>query len=57
MKADLYFPKTAQTGIFPRAATVLRGKIQHAGEKTVDNSRILTNLHLGSKLVNYSGGI
>lgn len=57
MKADLCFPKTAQTGILCRAATDLRGKIQHTGEKTVDNSRILTNFHLGSKLVNYSGGI
>lgn len=57
MEADLYFPKTAQRGILSPATTDLEKKNGHTGEKTIDDSRNLSNLHLGSKLVNCSGGI
>lgn len=50
MEADFYFPKTARS-------TDLKKKITHTGEKTIDDSRNLTDLHLGSKLFNCSGGI
>lgn len=45
VEADLYFPKTAQRGILSPATTGLEKKNGHTGKKTVDDSRILTNLH------------